>query len=116
MAVEPKAIEIKDSHVYIEWLDGHNSVYAHRDLRLNCRCASCIEEWTKRALLDPTSVPGDVAVLDHVQIGIYAIQFLFSDVHYTGIYTYDFLREICSCDLCSSDRKKTDTNKAPVRE
>jgi ATP-binding protein involved in chromosome partitioning len=113
MPVAPKTIQLKDSHVYIEWLDGHNSLYSHRDLRLQCRCASCIEEWTKRTLLDPASVPGDVEVMDHIQIGTYAIQFLFSDAHYTGIYTYDFLREICSCDLCSIARKKTDSNRTP---
>ena len=113
MPIEPKTIQLNETLVYVEWLDGHNSIHSHRDLRLQCRCASCIEEWTKRPLLDPASIPDDVTVLDHIQIGTYAIQFLFSDAHYTGIYTYDFLREICGCDLCSVNREKLDTDRDP---
>jgi DUF971 family protein len=33
-------------------------------------------------------------------VGNYAISFAFSDGHGTGIYRFDFLREICPCDLC----------------
>ena len=106
MPVEPTLVQLDNAGVYIEWQDGHWSVYPHRYLRLRCRCATCIEEWTKRPILDPDSVPADVAVLDHLVVGNYAVQFLFSDAHYTGIYTYDFLRDVCACDECMARRNE----------
>ena len=106
MPSAPKLVQIDNAGVYIEWGDGHHSIYPHRYLRLRCRCAECIEEWTHRPLLDPEKVPAGVAVLDHLTVGAYALQFLFSDAHYTGIYTYDFLRQICACQECREKREE----------
>jgi DUF971 family protein len=33
-------------------------------------------------------------------VGSYAVQPQFSDGHATGIYSWDYLREICQCDEC----------------
>ena len=41
----------------------------------------------------------DVFALDWIQIGIYAISFLFSDAHDTGIYTFERLKAMCQCDM-----------------
>jgi DUF971 family protein len=41
-----------------------------------------------------------------MDIGNYAIQFLWSDTHYTGIYTHDFLRSVCSCMQCLSNKEE----------
>ena len=100
MPVEPKMILVDNAGLYIEWDDGHRSTFPHRHLRLCCRCAGCIDEWTQRPVLDPNQVPADVAVLDHLIVGNYALQFLFSDEHYTGIYPYELLRAICACADC----------------
>ncbi len=86
--------------IRIDWSDGHRSVYPHRLLRLACPCALCVEEMTGRALLDPDSVSKDVMAVDYMMIGTYAVQFLWSDTHYTGLYTYEHLRKLCSCMSC----------------
>lgn len=39
-------------------------------------------------------------------VGRYAIQFIWSDGHMTGYYTYEYLRKICPCPECSSARSK----------
>lgn len=98
---EPRRIQLNNAGVYIDWQDGHRSAYPHRFLRLQCRCAECINEWTKAPLLDPGSVPNDIRVIDYLPVGNYAYQFLFSDTHYTGIYRWDFLRSICPCPRCA---------------
>jgi len=100
--VLPDTIEIDSSGIAILWLDGHRSIYPHRFLRLRCPCAVCIDEWTRVPRLDPSTVPDGVEAVDHMRIGNYAVQFLWSDTHETGIYTYSFLRDSCACIECTS--------------
>lgn len=104
--VFPKEVEIKGAAIAILWDDGHRSIYPHRMLRLRCQCASCVEEMTGRPRLDPDTVAEDVIAVDQMQVGNYAIQFLWSDAHYTGIYTYRFLRSICACIPCNEARAR----------
>ena len=97
-------VDISGTSVIINWDDGHRGIYPHRMLRLRCPCASCVEEMTGRELLDPDSVPQDVRALDQMAVGQYAVQFLWSDAHYTGIYTYRVLRAACTCIACAEAR------------
>ncbi len=101
-----KKVELTDKGVSVEWLDGHRSFYEARYLRVNCSCAECVEEWTQRKLLDPASVAADLKPEDYLMVGRYAVQFLWSDGHYTGIYPFDMLRKLCPCDECRAARKK----------
>lgn len=96
----PESVEISDAGISIVWRDGHRSIFPHRFLRLRCQCAHCIDEWTRAPRLDPEKVPGDVQAVDHMPVGNYALQFLWSDTHSTGIYTYEFLRSVCTCMEC----------------
>jgi len=79
----------------ITWADGHACEYPVRMLRLECRCASCIEEGTGRPILDATGVPDDVRPERIAPVGRYALQFFWSDGHDTGIYTFEVLRALC---------------------
>ncbi len=81
----------------IRWQDGHESLYAVRALRLACRCARCIEEWTGRPLLRDTDVAADVRPVTIAPVGRYGIQIAWSDGHDTGIYTFEVLRALCPC-------------------
>ncbi len=103
-AVFPKEVEIEGAAITVLWDDGHRGVYPQRMLRLRCQCASCVEEMTGRPRLDPATVPGDVRAVDQMPVGNYALQFLWSDAHYTGIYTFRFLRSICACIPCNEAR------------
>ena len=96
----PQAIHRADDAVTITWAQDHVGVYRARDLRLACPCAACVEEMSGRPLLDPARVPDDVAPLRISLVGAYAIRIDWSDGHSTGIYTYEFLREICPCGEC----------------
>jgi ATP-binding protein involved in chromosome partitioning len=78
----------------ITWLDGHESVYDVRELRLACGCAACVDEWTGEGRLDPASVPADVQPIRIDGVGRYAIHVRWSDGHETGIYPYRRLREL----------------------
>ena len=93
-------VELSDESILVDWADGHHSVYDAKYLRINCGCAECVEEWSHRKLLDPASVPANIRAEDYLMVGRYAVQFLWSDLHYTGIYPFETLRKLCPCDEC----------------
>ncbi len=103
-ATTPERVEPTEdeARLRIVWRDGHVSEYEPRLLRLECRCAGCVEETTGRALLDPRRVPDDVYPLEISYVGKYALRFAWSDGHSTGIYPYELLRSLCPCDECGS--------------
>jgi DUF971 family protein len=59
---------------------------------------------TGRRIVTLDNVGEDVEALDHMTVGRYALQFLWSDGHDTGIYPYEMLRKICLCDECVKAR------------
>ncbi len=85
---------VPPNRVEVRWNDGRVDHHHARDLRLACPCAHCVHELTRTPLLDPASVPADLACLDCKRIGNYAIQFLWSDGHRTGLYTNQLLRQL----------------------
>ena len=88
--------------IFIKWSDSHESSYASKEIRISCQCAECVEEWSKRQLLDPATIPLNLQAEDHLMIGNYAIQFLWSDGHFTGIFPFNVLRNMCPCTSCKS--------------
>jgi ATP-binding protein involved in chromosome partitioning len=64
----------------------------------------CQEEMTGRPLLDPATVPADIAATAIRLVGSYAIRITWSDGHDTGIYTYEWLRGNCPCAECAAER------------
>jgi ATP-binding protein involved in chromosome partitioning len=78
----------------IVWQDGAESIYSPRDLRMACPCAGCVDEMTGRRTLVDASVPEDVMPISIHYVGRYALQFVWSDGHQTGIYPYEYLRRL----------------------
>lgn len=92
----PVEITTDTNHLEIDWADGVLMKYGFHDLRSQCPCAVCVDEWTGEKRLDPATVPAEVKPLDIRRVGRYAIQIVWSDQHATGIYTFDLLRKIGS--------------------
>lgn len=103
-APQPRHVRILPEGVSIQWDDGHHSLYAHRALRLSCLCAGCIGEWPRKRTLEVSTVPKDVYAVEYQTVGRYALQFLWSDAHYTGIYPHQVLRDLCPCPECAAAR------------
>jgi DUF971 family protein len=104
MPLPLEIVGIRRPEIEIVWEDEHRTIYPARELRLQCRCATCIEEMTGRALLDPRAVPEDVVAERIELVGQYAIAIGFSDGHATGIYNFRDLRENCPCVACARRR------------
>jgi DUF971 family protein len=92
--VEPKGIAPTEdgTRLRILWGDGVESVFAPRDLRLLCPCAGCVDEITGVRTLRPDVIDESVYPTAIHYVGRYALQFVWSDGHSTGIYTFEYLR------------------------
>ncbi|MCK5800293.1 MAG: DUF971 domain-containing protein [Deltaproteobacteria bacterium] len=78
----------------IEWNDGVVSRWKLAHLRRNCPCATCVDEWTRKQILDPKTVDDDLVATRVESVGRYAVRIRFSDGHDTGLFTYQMLREL----------------------
>ena len=87
----------------VSWGDRHESLYPVRSLRLACKCADCVHEFTRAPVLDPASVSLDVRPTRIESVGRYGIRIAWSDGHDTGIMTFRDLRALYSCEECSVD-------------
>jgi len=112
-ASDPAAVKVNvttGTGVDITWKDGHVSHYSFVYLRDACPCAMCVEERGKSG-----RKPGEPAKLaagalpmfkekarpvSAEPVGKYAIKFVWNDKHELGIYSWQFLREVCPCEDC----------------
>ena len=92
----PKNIRVhrEDAVVEIVWAEGEVSQLSFRLLRQSCRCAVCIDEFSGRRILDPESVPEDIQLRDISLTGNYAVKFVWSDAHDSGLYTWSHLHSL----------------------
>ena len=97
----------------IVWQDRHESVYPFDLLRRECPCALCNDQRSKASasvgpsltvLSGPVLKAGEVQVKEASPVGRYAINFVWSDGHDSGIYAFDYLRALCPCPSCQSGR------------
>ena len=109
--------------VDVAWADGHSSHFEFAYLREKCPCANCKDErardadrgHTESAAAVPTpAAPGLLPMFKpklkarHAEaVGHYAIQIEFSDGHKAGIYSYEYLRDVCPCDDCKKERSES---------
>ncbi len=109
--VRPRTVALSDTHVTVEWSDGHRSVFANRGLREACPCALCQGELSplsgSRSFPMVPDVAAGVRATEYRMVGLYAIAFAWSDGHSTGIYPYDYLLERCECDACAVKRRES---------
>lgn len=102
-------MEFSDEALLITWEDAHESVYTYEELRKACPCATCTTERKAREKkktgfkrILPMGVPRAGVKPNSIEnVGRYAIRFKWNDGHDTGIYTYEFLRGMCTCEQCA---------------
>jgi DUF971 family protein len=106
------ALNREEKTLDVLWSDDHVSVYPLKLLRVECPCATC-----RHARDDAKRNPNPFRIIDKPvsaelanleAVGRYAIQLNWKDGHNTGIYAFDYLREICPCEACVAARKPDD--------
>jgi DUF971 family protein len=101
-----------DDGLFIDWSDGHHSVYHWQHLRDECPCASCREERGRPIdpfrILTPAELEnrGPIHPVRFEPVGHYAYKIVWSDGHDTGLYTLENLRALCECAACTSAVQK----------
>ena len=94
----------------INWSDGHLSAYPYQYLRDRCPCASCTGH--DYAPVQPQAAPTLLPMFQKALkperaelVGRYAVQIFWNDGHSTGIYSFDYLRDLCPCADCTARRE-----------
>lgn len=93
----PVSIEMIGSELAIRWTDGKESYFNAHSLR---KASPSAEVQGEKDIFGTQyggakkEVPADVAILSWEKVGNYALRFEFSDGHRTGLYSYDYLRNI----------------------
>jgi ATP-binding protein involved in chromosome partitioning len=80
--------------ITLSWPDGETATVSNSALRRACACALCIDEMTRKPLLDPASVPMDIHADKLELIGNYAVMVDWSDGHNTGFFPYSVFRDM----------------------
>jgi len=92
----PTAIKLKRAEGVLEVTWGNEAPcrYDVRRLRCECACAGCVDERTGVRILDVETVPDNIGITNMELVGNYAVKFVFSDGHDTGIYSWDRLHRM----------------------
>ncbi len=103
---DPTHVAVSKSRgITIHWGDGHRSEYALGYLRDHCPCATCAEVHRGQSA-SPFPMFKPAVRLNAVEpVGNYALRLIWSDGHSTGIYTWEYLRSICTCAECAAHRE-----------
>jgi DUF971 family protein len=79
----------------IAWPDLREAKLNLVALRAQCMCARCVDEITGQRIVDLDGIDPEIAISDMRLVGNYAVKFIWSDGHDTGLYTWPHLRQLC---------------------
>jgi len=107
-AIVPLKVRVDKSGgtgMQIDWRDGAHSEWTFPWLRAACPCATCHEAREAEGL-EPGEAKAEAASLlqvykaparpvDITPVGKYALRFKWNDGHEAGLYSWDYLRNVC---------------------
>ena len=109
----PLKVRVKKTEgtgVEVDWKDGHHSQWSFVWLRNACPCATCHEAREQDDRLPGEAKPKQPTLLalyeaparpvEVTPVGKYALRFKWNDGHESGIYSWEYLRRVCQCDVC----------------
>ncbi len=94
----PKKLKVEDQKLKIEWDDGSKDEIGLKYLRDQCPCANCQGENILLKKVKPIQIFSDdevkYKILKLDVLGNYAVQIHWADGHNTGVYTWEYLKEL----------------------
>lgn len=109
MSIALTEIRRLDDGVALTWADGTRQSVSNETLRLQCPCAACRETRGDTTHAKPlTGKKSSLKIITATReeetkltslwaVGNYAVGLAWADGHTSGIYTYDYLRELAAC-------------------
>jgi DUF971 family protein len=110
-AIRPAKVKVDQTGgtgMRIEWKDGHVSQWNFAWLRAACPCATCHEEREATGRAPGVAKPKPASLLpmyeapprpvEVIPVGKYAIKFKWNDGHEAGLYSWDYLRNVCDVE------------------
>jgi DUF971 family protein len=110
-AIKPLKVKVDKTGgtgVVIDWADGHRSAWSFAWLRAACPCATCHEERDKDGRAAGVARAKAASLLpmfeaapqprDVTKVGNYAVRFTWNDGHEAGLYSWDYLRNVCDAE------------------
>ena len=101
MILKPKNIVIMHENIAIKWADGSESFIKNKQLRDACPCANCSGEsdvfgniYKNNNQKHASNNQQKYKINGYRNIGHYAIRVQWEDGHNTGIYSFDFLKNL----------------------
>lgn len=120
-AIRPAKVKIDKTGgtgMTIEWRDGHRSHWSFAWLRAACPCATCHESRDAEGRAPGVTKPKPASLLPMYEapprpaevepVGKYALRFKWNDGHEAGLYSWDYLRNVCD-----PEARKQDTSARP---
>ncbi len=94
LALRPTISFVPGKGILVKRDETHQGYANAATVRRQCRCATCVEEFTGKPLLNPSDVPDTVYPLRMQPMGNYAVAIQWSDGHASSIYPYETLLEL----------------------
>lgn len=96
MSTAPEALRavLAEQAIEIRWNGGLMAKIPFRELRGLCPCANCVNELTGERIFFADQASQDIRPKKMELVGNYATRIHWSDGHHTGLYTWDYLKEL----------------------
>lgn len=98
--MKPKSIKVEKEVISVLWKDSSESRIQLRYLREECPCAGCKGETillhSYRPPKLPIAHPDMYSIKNLKMVGEYALQIWWKDGHDTGIYTWEYLKQLAN--------------------
>lgn len=96
--MRPEDVQVIGAELAIRWADGSETFISLEKLRKACPCAACQGERDVMGRLHrapaPPLVPASFRLVRIQPVGAYGLQPVWADGHQTGIYSYEYLRQL----------------------
>lgn len=97
MTAPPSSLRahIQQQALEFEWPGNDQASFVpFRELRGCCPCAACVNEITGVRIYHAKDAPADIHPIKLDLVGNYALRITWSDNHNTGLFSWEYLKEI----------------------